>query len=266
LKRMLAGKTVWIIAGLLLAPLSLYPSGLTFVIDILQETHSAAQLIDDTRMIGEAIQTYNQIVQTYNQIAYNAMYLSSKNAWLGMASVQVMSQTGNVFGETGPWNEAVNGGVNIPGAYATATYQMTPAPVYSAYPVGNSLMSANIASVNVADGSNPAAMAVIAQARQTQPLNDIALTQLEQTTQDGSLNTKSEVEQLNLANGGIVLLNRQVENLAAVNTTLAEQQILANKVKRDELAGSINFYSTLDETVQAGPTAWGNSAQTIANW
>jgi hypothetical protein len=263
---MLSRKAVWIMAALLLAPLSLYPFGIDFVIDILQETHSAAQLIDDTRMIAEAIQTYNQIVQTYNQIAYNATYLTSKSAWLGMASVQMMSQTGTVFGETGPWNGAVNGGVNIPGAYATATYQMTPAPVYSAYQIGNSLMSANIASVNVADGSNPAAMAVIAQARQTQPLNEIALTQLEQTTQDGSLNTNSEVEQLNLANGGLMLLNRQVENLAAVNTTLAEQQILANKVRRDELAGSINFYSTLDETVQSGPTAWGNSAQTIANW
>jgi hypothetical protein len=127
-------------------------------------------------------------------------------------------------------------------------------------------MSANIASVNVADGSNPADMMSIAQARGNQSVNDQALANLEATSQDSTLNTNSEVQQLNLANGGLVLLNRQVEDLAAVQTTSAEQQILANKVTRDNLADAVNLFSLQDQTVVAQPVAWGNSAQTIMNW
>lgn len=209
---------------------------------------------------------YNNAVQIYNQIYYNALFFNSKSPWLGIGSLQVLSNTATIFGETAGWNAAVNQGVGIPGAYSTATYALNPAPFYGNYPLGQSLMSANIASVNVADGSNPADMMSIAQARGNQPMNDQALANLEATSQDTTLNTNSEVEQLNLANGGLVLLNRQVEDLAAVQTTSAEQQILANKVTRDNLADAVNFFSLQDQTVVSQPVAWGNSAQTIMNW
>ena len=213
------------------------------VSDPIQEGHSAEQLVNDIQKIDQLIRTYNQITATYNQILYAATYLHNKSAWLGIAAHMVNSNTLGGFGETAAWNEAANLGLNIPGAYANATYAMTPPPFYSNWPIGSSIQSAIMASVRILDGANPAALMTIANARMNQPQNDLALSHLEAQTQDATAQTNSEVDQLNLANGGIVLLNRQLETLNSLSAAQTEEQLVANKIQRDALADAIDFIS-----------------------
>jgi hypothetical protein len=225
---------------------------------------SIAKIVEETRQI---VNVYTQVAQTYNQIAYNAGWTAVRTPWLGVSTPIVNSNTASLFGETTPWNGAVNQGLNIPGAYGQATYAMTPAPFYSAYPIGGSLMSANMASVEIADGANPAAIQTIADSRGNQPMNDMALANLESSAQDTSQNTNSEVEQSNQISSSTVLTNRQLEDLNAVVTTQAEQSIVANKIERDNLADAINLYAQFDMTVASQPIAWGGDpASTITNW
>ena len=109
------------------------------VSDPIQEGHSAEQFVNDIQKINQLIRTYNQITATYNQMLYMATYLRNKSAWLGIATRMVNSNTLGGFGETAGWNNAANLGLNIPGAYANATYAMTPPPFYSSWPIGNSI-------------------------------------------------------------------------------------------------------------------------------
>ena len=216
--------------------------------------------------IAKIVQLYNVATQTYNQIAFNAGWFMLKTPWLGIVTRVVNSNTRTIFGETGGWNPAVTMGANIPGVWTTATYGIHPPPFYSGFPLGASSTSANIASINVADGMSEAAMLTIANSRLNQPVNDVALMHLEATSQDTSSATNSEVEQLNLITGGTVLANRQQEDTNALLTTIAEQQILMNKVQRDLLADNLNVMTVRDNYIASEATQWGGSAATITGY
>jgi hypothetical protein len=231
----------------------------TIVFDPTQSAHVITE-------IARIIQIYEVVTQTYNQIVFNANWFTNKSAWLGIATRVVNSSTPNIFGETAGWTPAVNFGANIPGAWNTATYGIHPPPFYAGFPLGASSTSANIASVNVADGMSEAGMLTIANSRINQPLNDRALSSLEATSQDTSRDTNSEVEQLNLISSGSVLSNRQQQDANALLTTIAEQQILTNKVQRDMLADNLNVMSVRDNYIASEATQWGGSAATITGY
>ena len=80
------------------------------------------------------------------------------------------------------------------------------------------------------------------------------------------MTTNSEVEQLNLISSGTVLANRQQEDANALLTTIAEQQILTNKVQRDVLADNLNVMSIRDTYIASEATQWGGSAATITGY
>ncbi len=103
-------------------------------------------------------------------------------------------------------------------------------------------------------------MQTIANSRSNQPLNDLAIRNLEFASQDTTLNTNSEVQQLNQINSGNVLANRQAEDEDALLTTIAEQQILANKIQRDALADNLNVMSIRDQYIANSATCWGGDA------
>jgi hypothetical protein len=233
--------------------------GPTIVYDPAQSGHVVTE-------IARIVQLYRTATQTYNQIASNARWFTSKSRWLGIATQVVNSNTRNLFGETGGWNPAVTAGVNIPGVWATATFGIHPPSFYAGFPLGASATSANIASVNVADGMTEAAMLAIANSRRNQPANDLALSNLEATSQDADPGSNSEVEQLNLVATGTVLANRQQENANALLTTIAEQQILTNKIQRDLLADNLNVMTTADGYTAREATQWGGSAATISGY
>lgn len=216
--------------------------------------------------IAQIVKLYNTATQTYNQITYNASWFTNKSRWLGIATQVVRSNTPNVFGETGGWNPAVTAGINVPGVWSTATYGIHPPAFWSAFPLGASSTSANIASVDVADGMSEAAMLTIANSRRNQPANDLALSSLEATSQDIGSDANSEVEQLNLLTSGTVLANRQQENSNALLTSIAEQQILSNKIQRDLLADNLNVMTIFDNYTASEATQWGGSAATIAGY
>jgi hypothetical protein len=237
----------------------LIPGLPTIVFDPTQSAHVITEI---TRII----QLYQMATQTYNQIAYSAGWTPIKTPWLGVATPIVLSTTRTLFGETAAWNPAVATGIGIPPAWNSATYGINPPPFYAGFPIGASSISANIASINVADGMSQAAMQTIANSRSNQPLNDLALSNLETASQDTTLNTNSEVEQLNQISSSNVLANRQAEDANALLTTIAEQQLLMNKTTRDTIADSLNVMTIRDNYIAGEATQWGSSASTIAGY
>jgi type IV secretion system protein TrbJ len=249
--------------GLLFAPAIVLGQFMPGLPTLVYDPSQAAHVITE---IAQIVKLYETATQTYNQIAYSATWFTNKNAWRGIATQIVNSNTPSLFGETGGWNPAVTAGLNIPSAWQLATFGIHPPAFYAGFPVGGSSLSANIASVNVADGISQAGMAAVANSRLNQPLNDLALTNLEQTSQDTSDGTNSEIEQLNLLTNGTVLANRQQENTNALLTSIAEQQILTNKTTRDTIADSLNVMSVRDTYIAGEATQWGGSVATIAGY
>jgi hypothetical protein len=233
--------------------------GPTIVFDPTQSAHVLTE-------IARIVQLYNMATQTYNQIAYSAGWTPVRTPWLGIATPIVLSNTRTIFGETGIWSPAVTTGIGIPPAWGTATYGINPPPFYGGWPLGASSISANIASIMVADGSGQAAMQTIANSRTNQPINDLALANLEAAAQDTTLATNSEIEQLNQLSSSSVLSNRQAEDANALLTTIAEQQILSNKIQRDALADNLNVMTVRDKYIADEATQWGGDAQLFASY
>jgi hypothetical protein len=231
----------------------------TTVFDPVQSAHVLTE-------IAKIIQIYNLTTQTYNQIAYSAGWTPVRTPWLGIATPIVLSNTRTIFGETGTWNPAVTTGSGIPPAWGTATYGINPPPFYAGWPLGASSISANIASIMIADGISQAAMQTIANSRTNQPINDLALANLEAAAQDTTLATNSEIEQLNQLSSSSVLSNRQAEDANALLTTIAEQQILSNKIQRDALADNLNVMTVRDKYIADEATQWGGDAQLFASY
>jgi hypothetical protein len=248
-----------VLPALALAQLGGIPGVPTLVFDASQAAHVIAE-------IRQIVMLYKMATQTYNQLAYNATWHGLKTPWLGIPTPIVLSNTRTIFGETGIWSPAVTTGIGIPGAWGTATYGIRPPPFYSGWPLGASSISANIASIMVADGMSEAAMQTIANSRTNQPVNDLALANLEASAQDTSLNTNSEVEQLNQISNASVLANRQAEDANALLTTIAEQQILINKIQRDTLADNLNVLTVRDNYIAGEATQWGGDAQLFASY
>jgi hypothetical protein len=262
-------RSIAIVAGSVLLPVALLsqiPGLPTIVLDPTQSIHAGTQIANEIREIEQAIQTYRMITNEYNQIVYNATWMRSKYYWLGIATQVVNSTSRSNFGETAAWNPAVTANQGVPGAWGAATAAVHPPGFWAAYPVGGSTMSANLATLNIADGTSQAAMSTIGNSRANAVLNDQALAGLESASQDTGDGTNSEVGQLNLISGATVLTGRQMQNQNALLTTMAEQQLLTNKTQRDRLADSINTMATRDNALANEGTAWGGSAATIAGY
>jgi hypothetical protein len=118
----------------------------------------------------------------------------------------------------------------------------------------------------VADGMSQAAMQTIANSRTNQPVNDSALANIEIAAQDTSIDTNSEVEQLNQISSATVLANRQRQDSNALLTSIAEQQILIGKIQRDTLAANLNAMSVCDTYLATEATQWGGDAQLFASY
>jgi hypothetical protein len=229
------------------------------VFDPTQSAHVIAE-------IAQIVQLYKTAVNTYDRLVYTATFFTNKSSWKGIGMRVVNSETPSIFGETAGWTSAVSNGLGVGEAWRQSTYGINPPSFYSVFPVGNSSISANIASVNIADGASQAGMLSIGQSRLLQPLNDQALSNLEQASQGVTEDTNSEVQQLNLITSGTMLYNRQLQDSNVLLTAIAEQQIMTNKVQRDTIASNLNVMAARDSFVASEPTGWGGSAATISGY
>jgi hypothetical protein len=205
-------------------------------------------------LLRNSLQT---LINEYNQIKANARYFMNKAAWTGLENQIQNSWTLNRYGETATWNTAVVNGLGTNSAWQLATIALHPSEYYAGLPASSPAL-ANLATVEIADGAETAAMQTVANARNGQATNYSALTRWESAVADTSANTNSELEQLNLANAGLAVNARAMQDQSALLTTIAEQQIVANKLKRDALANHVNFMSQYDGYLASEGPQWGS--------
>ena len=83
---------------------------------------------------------------------------------------------------------------------------------------------------------------------------------------DGTAGTNSNIEQLNMINGHQEQGNTEQRAQGAIQTCLAQQQTLAIKLQRDQLAESLDFQGQVYDYNNAQDFNWGGSAATISNY
>jgi hypothetical protein len=230
----------------------------------------------DASLLAKTIQTYNETVRIYenglnlyNEAKYMSLRFSQaqRMSWRTLAQSAVNDFTRNRYGETVNWPAMVNGRPELASAaWTAATVPVTHGSYLSSETLGSSRLLAHLASVETQDGSAAKCLSTIAQYRQNAAMNAPAFQNLTAAQADGTDNTNSQIEQLNLMNAAQAQANNEARSQGAVEACLVEQQILANKVQRDAVADHLSFVGQANDYATSESASWGSAKAALASY
>jgi hypothetical protein len=213
-------------------------------------------------------QTYNQTVQIvqnglqmYNLGMQMAARIQNKSIWETAAFAVGNEITETHYNENVNFNAVMNGDYLHAGqAWHQSTYYGGTGSYLGGSSASTSYRMANFATIQMMDQTSQRCASILGQYNATQASNALAEQGLKQDTFDQSDAKNSVVAALNVLSGGHFQLQNQTKANGNVQACLAEQQTLANKVQRDNLAAEQGYYSDIataraTESVQYDPTA-----------
>jgi len=225
---------------------------------------------------AKLIQEYNELVKiwTSGMQIYNlgmsmakSFTTGQKGAWMTIAQMATNDFTKDKYGETILWPQMINGQPGLtPQAWATATYPLTHDSYMAGQLPGSSTTLAQLATLNAMDGTSVSCLQNVANYHANVALNLPSIMKLAVSHLDGTAGTNSNIEQLNMINGHQEQSNTEQRAQGAIQTCLAQQQTLAIKLQRDQLAESLDFQGQVYDYNKAQDFNWGGSAATISNY
>jgi len=222
--------------------------------DVVFDPTSYAQF---TKIWGEDVsngvklaQTYNQAVkivsnglQLYNLSMQMAQRVQNKSIWktAAFAVGEEIAQTH--YNETINFNAVMNGDVLHAGqAWHQSTFNAGNGAYLGNATPGNSSRMAQFATIQMLDQTSARCAQILANYKSTQDANQAAANKLVNDTFDQTDAKNSMVAVLNVLSGGHIHLQNQQQANGNLQACLAEQQTLANKVQRDQLAEGQSWY------------------------
>lgn len=215
----------------------------------------------------ETQQALNSAQQLVNQAKQAMHFVQEKKLWMTLGQTAINDLTRNQFGETLTWPTMVNGQPRFAtGAWTSATMSPSHLGFLSNAVPGSSQPLAQLASVEAQDGSAAKCLATIAEYRANAVANTNAIASLGGDEMDGSDDTNSEIEQLNLINAAQAQANNEARSQGAVEACLVEQQILAAKVQRDTLADHLTFVGKANDYTVNEQDDWTGAMNSLADY
>lgn len=155
-----------------------------------------------------------------------------------------MSDTRNTFGTTGRWIEAINHAIDVADGYADA---VVPLNAYGAawekVPADQrARIQTDYATVELADGANLHTIDTVGRLRANAALVEAAIRDLEDDSLSSEPEMNTEIAVLNKINAANVIAIRGVQDTNKLLVTLAEQQVLDAKRRRDAEAEAIDHH------------------------
>jgi hypothetical protein len=230
---------------------------------------------EDISTGAKLIQEYNQLVKIYTtgMNLYNfsrAMAQSFRSgqrlAWMMAVEPAVNDYTESRYGETILWPRMMNGGPALaPQAWTAATVPMNAYPYFNPQAaVGSTL--ADLASVEAMDGSAKKCLQIVTRHQFNAPLNQLAFLGLRFSQNDDGSGANSQIQQLNMLNASHGQAVNEARTQSMIQSCEVEQQIIANKIQRDQLADHLNFMGQADQYFASEGPMWGDAAQSISSY
>ena len=213
------------------------------------------------RIYANGIQTYD-LAHAMSQSFSGA----NKAEWATVAQTAVADYTRDQYGESRMWSSAVNGNPNQVGAaWQMATLALNNGMYLASQTLGASPGLARLASIEAMDGSSTKCLATISQYRGNSLANQLGpILKLAIARADGTAATNSEIQQLNIIAAQHGQGNNELYAQGQINACLVEQQILANKVQRDDQVEALNTYAKVASLYASNPTMPAGFATSLA--
>jgi hypothetical protein len=196
-------------------------------------------------------QQYVQLVQTYAMVSnqYAHMLQMAKTVPVNMmarykalATPWRNSFATNTYGTTEGWITGINTGSSVASGYSRAIQTLTDYGTALANIPADHLerVKTSYATVELTDGANRQGIETIGRLRANAPAVATAIQGLENDSLSSDPNMNTEIGVLNKINAANVIAIRGTQDTNQILVTLAEQQIIDAKRKRDAEAQSIN--------------------------
>ena len=249
----------WLIGGGILL-LTATPSFALFGIgDIVFDPTSYASLVSQLTTLESQYKTFQS----------NITHFSWKQQWQTTLTALKNANVANMFGETAGINIALN--TNSPSAslsgWKSATLSMNSnvGPYLSGQALGNGRVS-QLAVVEMSDAMSPDCLTAIGQYRNARTQNASAVSTLSSEEMDGSDDTNSEVEQLNLLNAAEAQKMSEMQAQGTLQTCLAAQMTVANMQQRNAAAQDLNTAAAVEQQRSTNDVSAANESNTWQNY
>ena len=211
----------------------------------------AEELIQMEKIYANALQVY-QLATAMSQ----SFSGGHKADWAAVAQMAADDYTHDKYGEGHGWSSAVSGNPNqVPSAWQLSTVAVGNATNLGTETAGQSPALARLASVEAMDGSSMKCLQTVSQYRGNSLANQLGpILKLAIARADGTAGTNSQIEQLNILAAEHEQGNTESRAQGQINACLVEQQILANKIQRDNQAESINTFAKVSGLYSSNPT------------
>ncbi len=200
--------------------------------------------------VSKLVEQYNQLVQTYQMITnqYHQMLWMSKELPGDFARFRAtptpwfLTLAANTYGTTGGWIAAINTGINVPIGYQGATVPLLPygPAISNVPPAQRTTLEKQYATVELADGANQDGLETLGTLRANAPQVEAAIQNIEDASLDQASDYNTEIAVLNKINAASVIALRNTQDSNKLLATLAEQQLIEAKRRRDSEAESVN--------------------------
>lgn len=199
---------------------------------------------------------YRQLVQTYNVVRgqYDLMINMARRIPVAMATRYRAALTPwrypsatNTYGTTGGWIAAVNSGLNAASGYFESSERLL---AYGAA-MGNvpadqrDRLMKRYATIELTDGANQHGIEAVGALRRNASAVETAIQGLEDDSLSSNPDYNTEVGVLNKINAATVIALRNGQDTNKLLVSLAEQQVIEAKRKRDAEVKAINTHIRL---------------------
>ena len=198
-------------------------------------------------------QQYEQLVRTYQQIRsqYEHMVRMSQRVpvnqnarYRARATPWRSTTASNVYGTTGGWVNGINSGSGVLAGYQAATSRLKDyGSALNGIPDDQlDRLKTNYATVELADSANIHAIDTVGRLRANAPSVERAILDLEDDALSPADNMNTEIAVLNKINAANMIALRNQQDANKLLVTLAESQLVQNKLARDAEAQAINAH------------------------
>ena len=244
---------------------------------LIQKSQQVEEIAKLEAQLEKAIETYETLqksyttaMNTYNQVRSNAAHFGgSKLGWL--TSVQRLLKQSNVesrFGEADGFTDALNKVSSYAAdvAWTSSQVRLSDNNLMSfmhGQPTGGSAMRSQLAMIEASDAISPSCLSALGAYSQQRSDNSSAGDDLQDQQFDGSDDTNSEVQQLNLLNAGQSQQMSEVLSQGALHSCIASQMTVANMLQRNAAAADLNTAAFIQ---QQRATTQNNIAGSSYTW
>ena len=242
---------------------------------LIQKSQQVEEIAKLEAQLEKAIETaetlqksYTTAMNTYDQVRSNAAHFGgSKLGWL--TSVQRLLKRSDVesrFGEADGFTDAMNKASSYAADVAWTSSQVRISEnnltsFMNGQPTGGALRS-HLAMIEASDAISPSCLSALGAYSQQRSDNSSAGDDLQIQQLDGSDNTNSEVQQLNMLNAGQSQQMSEILSQGALHSCIASQMTVANMQQRNAAAQDLNTWAFVQQQRSTTPANIGNSSTT----